>query len=200
MRPVADFLGIPERGVIAIGKVTVAAGALEEVVQDISHALGGAPGNQPFMAVVRELRRLLTTELPSHARVTGTDIQMWTERVVSAMDDRDRWAHSAYKKIFKGDAWEPIAQHIRSGERSGIDDKAEDHAKRLAKLAHEGREHLIGLRPEVRKGVFWGKPRHDDGSWITIKYLDDEGRWPDRPSDAELDELWEQWVSQSEPP
>jgi hypothetical protein len=177
--------------------VAVAAGLLEEAVQDIDHALGGAPGGKQFKNVIREIRELLPNGLPPHARVEVSDIGSWTERAVSAMDNRNQWAHSAYKKIYRGGAWESIAQHIRSGRQVEIDEKAEDHANRLRALAHEGLEHLIGLLPEIRKGIFLRQPRHDGEPWFIGRYLEDEGRYPDRLSEEELDEVWEQHVVRS---
>lgn len=192
-----DFIGVPEDALLAIGKVTVAAGSLEEAAQDIDHALGGTPGEQQFKSVIREIRKHLTNGLPLHARANVSDIHGWTGRAVGAMDDRNRWAHSGYKKIHRNGDWEPIAQHIRSGRQSEIGENAEGHAARLSDLAHEGREHLIGLLPEIRKGIYLRQPRHEGEPWFIARYIEDEGRYPDRLSEEELDEVWEEYVVRS---
>jgi len=145
---VADFMGVPDAGLIAIGKVTVAAGGLEEIAREIDYALGGMPGKKQFKDVVREIRQLLTGGLPAYAEVQASDVQRWTERTVSAMDDRDRWAHSGYKQIKRADAFEPIAQHLRSGARSEIAETAGRHAECLRTLYVEGLKHHLALLPK----------------------------------------------------
>jgi hypothetical protein len=111
-----DFMGVPESALLAVGKVTVAAGLLEEVAQDIDHALGGTPGDKQFKNVIREIREHLANDLPTHARAEVSDIHRWTERAISAMDNRNRWAHSAYKKIYRAGS-ELEAQDVREAIR-----------------------------------------------------------------------------------
>ena len=152
MRLVGDFLGVPDAGLIAIGKVTVAAGGMEEIAREIDYALDGTPGKKQFKDVVREIRQLLAGGLPVSAEVLASDVQAWTERAMSAMDDRDRWAHSGYKKVKGPDAFEPVAQHLRSGVRSEIAVTAERHAERLHTLYFEGLKHWVALLPK-REGV-----------------------------------------------
>lgn len=144
----ADFLGVPNAGLIAIGKVTVAAGGLEEIAREIDYALGGMPAKKQFKDVVREIRERLTSDLSADAEVQATEVQTWTERAVSAMDDRDRWAHSGYKQIKRADAFEPIAQHLRSGVRSEIAETAGRHAECLRTLYAEGLKHHLALLPK----------------------------------------------------
>jgi hypothetical protein len=189
-----DFMGVSESALLAVGKVTVAAGLLEEVAQDIDHALGGTPGGQQFKNVIREIRERLTNSLPPHARAETSDIYRWTERAISAMDARHRWAHSAYKKIYRAGAWESTAQHIRFGRHSEIDEKAEKHADQLRVLAHEGVEQQITLLPEIRKGIYLRQPRNEGEPWFIGRYLEDEGRYAERLTDQELDEVREQYV------
>jgi hypothetical protein len=145
---VANFLGATDASLIAIGKVTVAAGGLEEIAREIDYALGGKPGKKQFKDVVREIRQLLADGLPAYVEVQASDVQGWTERAVSAMDDRDRWAHSGYKQIKRADAFEPIAQHLRSGVRSEIAETAGRHAERLRTLYVEGLKHHVALLPK----------------------------------------------------
>jgi len=197
--PDSDFMGVPDEFLLAVGKVAVAAGTLEEVAQDIDHALGGAPGSQQFKSVVREIRARLDAGLPLSARVEASQIYGWTEHAISAMDNRHRWVHSTHKKIYRGGSWQSIALHIRSGEHSELDGVAEQHADRLRQLAGEGIEHLIGVLPEIRKGIYLRQPRHDGEPWFIGRYLQDEGRYPDRLSEEELDEVWERYVVRRDP-
>jgi hypothetical protein len=150
-----EFLGVPISVQLAIGRIVIAAGHVEWVVERMAAACGVPSG--PFAVMLRKIKRQAAAgQLPVWHRVADPPALVeWIDRAIETMARRNGEVHAAQVKLSDGGAWIAARTHIRTSSTDTSDlEKLETIASVLVTLLSEGLGHMVTFLPEVKKGNY----------------------------------------------
>lgn len=186
----------------ALGRMVSVVRVLENGAYDVARALGVLdPEMRQLSGVLGEAHRQAREGLPPWTRaLTVKDVESWVHEVDGILKDRNRYVHWRSLKRAESGGMVGYQRSLRDG-REQAESVADLQA--LTARATSSMNDTSRLLPEllfqIRPGVYHPHPSlaRPGEEWSPLVYFTG-GKWPDRPTETELDS-WFRDLTQASP-